>query len=117
MRHTPLSSGTILDYLRLHPKLDERRSDILRTLLHSRLAAPWMCVVVVLIAVPFGARSGRRNVFVGVASSIFVCFAFLVLKDFSLALGSGGYVPPWMAAWTPNVFFAAMGAVLMWRVR
>jgi lipopolysaccharide export system permease protein len=112
-----LSSSAILDFLKLHPKLDRTRSNRLRTLLHSRLAAPWVCFVIVLIAVPFGALPGRRNVFVGVASSVFICFLFFIMKDLTLALGSGGYVPPWLAAWFPNLFFAIAGIVLMWRVR
>ena len=117
LRKTQLTSAEILDYLRLHPQLERKKRDSLLTMLHSRLAAPWICFVVVLIAVPFGALPGRRNVFVGVASSISICFVFFVMKDLALALGSGGYVPPWMAAWTPNALFALTGLVLMWRVR
>jgi lipopolysaccharide export system permease protein len=117
LRKTQVSSVEILSYLKLHPRMDRKHSDSLRTLLHSRLAAPWICFVVVLIAVPFGAIPGRRNVFVGVASSVFICFTFLVMKDLTLALGSGGYVPPWLAAWAPNLLFSTTGLALMWRVR
>ncbi len=117
LRRTQLSSAEILDYLKLHPKLERKQSYSLRTLLHSRFAAPWICLVVVLIAVPFGAIPGRRNVFVGVASSIFICFVFLITKELTLALGSRGFVPPWVAAWAPNILFAVTGAALMWRVR
>ncbi len=49
---------------------------MLNTQLHGRLAAPWTCLVVVFIAIPFGSLSGRRNVLVGVASSILICFVF-----------------------------------------
>jgi len=73
------------------------------------LAAPWTCLVVVLIALPFGAASGRRNVFVGVASSILICFIYFVLQQLGLALGSGGYAPPWLAAWFPNLAFGLVG--------
>ena len=62
--------------------------------------------MVVLIAIPFGAASGRRNLFFGVAGSIFICFGFFVVQQFSLAMGSGGYWPPWLAAWLPNMVFA-----------
>ena len=51
------------------------------------------------------------------ASSVFICFAFLITKDLTLALGSSGYVPPWLAAWAPNILFAATGLALMRRVR
>jgi len=72
---------------------------------------------VVLIAIPFGAATGRRNLFVGVAGSIFICFGFFVIQQVSLALGSGGYLPAWLAAWLPNLIFSALGLVLLVRVR
>ena len=59
----------------------------------------------VLIALPFGARSGRHNVFVGVAGSIFICFAYFILQKISFGLGVAGYLPPVVAAWLPNVLF------------
>jgi lipopolysaccharide export LptBFGC system permease protein LptF len=75
--------------------------------------------VVVLIAIPFGAASGRRNLFVGVAGSIFICFGYFVIQSVSLALGSApnGHLPAWLAAWLPNIFFGATGLVLTARVR
>ena len=76
-----------------------------------------MCLVVVLIALPFGAASGRRNVFVGVASSIFIAFAFLGLTKVSLALGASGYMPAWLAGWLPNLVFGFTGLWLTARAR
>jgi len=102
----------ILNYLRLHPRPSPSESSRLYTKLQGRLAAPWTCLVVVLIALPFGAASGRRNVFVGVASSILICFIYFVLQQLGLALGSGGYVPPWLAAWFPNLAFGLVGLSL-----
>ena len=107
----------ILQYLRWHPKLSDTDYAIYHTQLHGRLAAPWACLVVVLVALPFGVSSGRRNAFVGVASSIFICFAYFVLTQFGLALGTGGQVPPWLAAWFPNLLFGSGGLVLTWRIR
>ena len=74
-------------------------------------------VLCFLIAIPFAAASGRRNVFVGVASSISICFIYFVLLRIGLALGSGGYAPPWLAAWFPNVSFGLTGLWLAARVR
>jgi len=107
----------IWDYLRLHPSLPPGDSGWLFTKLHGRLAAPWTCLVVVLIAIPFGAASGRRNLFVGVAGSIFICFSYFVVQQVGLALGSGGHLPAWLAAWLPNLLFGAMGLGLTARVR
>jgi lipopolysaccharide export system permease protein len=107
----------IWGYLRLHPRLPRADSGWLFTKFHGRLAAPWTCLVVVLIAIPFGVASGRRNLFVGVAGSIFICFAYFVIQQVGLALGSGGHLPAWLAAWLPNLFFGVTGLVLTARAR
>lgn len=107
----------ILDYLRLNPRLTRADESWLLTKLHGRLAAPWTCVVVVLIAIPFGAASGRRNVFFGVAGSVFIAFAYFILLQVGLAAGVSGSLPPWLAAWLPNLVFGLAGAVLTARVR
>jgi len=99
-------------YLRSQLILNERNDALLRTQLQARAAAPWTCLVVVAIALPFGALSGRRNIFVGVASSISICFAFFIVMRFGLALGTGGYMPAWIAAWLPNIAFGGFGLLL-----
>lgn len=111
-RKAQLSIRDILLYKKMHPNDDQKD-----TLLHGRMAAPFTCLVVVLIALPFGAASGRRNVFVGVASSIVICFGFFVCQQLGLALGYGGKMPAWLAGWLPNLVFATWGAVLTWRIR
>lgn len=116
VRKAQLSFQEILEYKRLHPG-GTNKDNMLDTKLHGRLAAPWTCLIVVLIALPFGAATGRRNVAVGVASSILICFTYFVLQQLSLALGTGGYLLPWVAAWLPNAFFTVVGLVLIWRVR
>jgi lipopolysaccharide export system permease protein len=109
--------AAILTYLRLNPRPppDVRRP--LLTKLHARLAAPWACLVVVLIGAPFAAASGRRNVFVGVAASIFFCFGYFILQQFSFALGAHGHFPAWLAAWLPNLLFGFAGIWMMIRTR
>jgi lipopolysaccharide export system permease protein len=116
-KRAQLSIAEIRDYLRLHTHLAPEKSAQLLTQLHGRMAEPLTCLVVVLVALPFGAASGRRNVFVGVANSIFICFTYFILLKFGLALGTGGYVPAWLAAWFPNGFFGALGLWLTQRAR
>ena len=104
-------------YLRQNPQLSRQESAKLYTKFYARFAAPWTCFIVVLMAIPFGAQSGRRNPFYGVAGSIFICFGFFVLQQVSLAFGMGGHLTPWVAAWLPNIFFAGLGFFLTLRVR
>ncbi len=107
----------LVNYLRLHPYPLRSDRAWLYTKLEGRLAAPWTCLVVVLIAIPFGAAGGRRNVFVGVASSIVICFVYFVLLQIGLALGTSGRLPPWLAAWFPNLSFGFAGLWMTARVR
>ena len=107
----------LLNYLRIHPYPSWDRWYWLHTKLQGRLAAPWTCLVVVLIAIPFGAAGGRRNVFVGVASSIVICFIYFVLQQLGLALGTSGRVSPWLAAWFPNLSFGLAGLWMTARMR
>lgn len=105
------------EYLRNNPDVSGDDGNRLFTKYYGRLAAPWTCLVVVLIAIPFGAAPGRRNLFFGVAGSIFIGFSFFVLQMVGLALGSGGSLPPWLAAWLPNMIFAIIGILLTARIR
>jgi len=116
-RHADVPLAEILDYLRFHP--DPSRTDRywLYTKLHGRLAAPWTCVVVVLIALPFGAAAGRRNVFVGVASSIGIGFVYFTLSQLGIALGTVGHLPAWLGGWFANLSFGLLGLWLTARVR
>jgi LPS export ABC transporter permease LptG len=116
-RRADIPLSDLMDYLRLHPQLEPRDAAWIYTKLHGRLAAPWTCLVVVLIALPFGAVSGRRNVFVGVASSIFIFFAFYVLSALGLAFGAAAWLPPPLAAWLPNLVFGSAAFFLIARVR
>jgi len=116
-RKLDLPIRTLREFEQLHPDLTPEERAWLQTQWQGRLALPATCIVVVLIALPFGVSPGRRNVFYGVAGSIFVAFAYFVIQQLGLALGTGGHLAPWLAAWTPNLLFALLGIVLTLRIR
>jgi lipopolysaccharide export system permease protein len=105
------------EFMRNNPGLNASDSHAWETKFHERLAMPWTCLVVVLVAIPFGAQSGRRNLFFGVAGSIFIGFLYFVIQRVSLAFGMNGQLPGWLAAWLPNLVFAIGGLLLTLRVR
>ncbi len=111
----PLSE--LWPYLHNNPDIPVQDRAKLFTKFHGRIAAPWTCLVVVFIAIPFSAAPGRRNLFFGVAGSIFICFAYFILQQVGLAMGANGYMPAWLAAWLPNIIFAALGIFLTLRIR
>jgi LPS export ABC transporter permease LptG len=105
------------EYMRVNPGLRAENLHAFQTKFWGRLAMPWTCLVVVLMAIPLGAQSSRRNMFVGVAGSIFIGFAYFIIEQVSLALGENGQLPGWLAAWLPNLLFAGAGILLIWRAR
>ena len=117
-QHNPnIPFNDVLGYLRWHPNLSPMEKGKLLTDLHDRIAMPFTCLIVALIAIPFGAAPGRRNLFFGVAGSIFICLTYFLLQRVSLALGSSGTWPAWLAAWLPNLFFTLLGLILTSRIR
>lgn len=116
-KRASLSLREIREYQDLHPTLPEPARRRLESQFHARLAEPWTCLVVVLMAIPFGAPGARRNVFAGVAASIFLVFGFFFTRWLALALGMGGHLPPWLGAWLPHAIFGLAGFYLTWRAR
>lgn len=116
-RRADLPVRTIANYLRLHPRPDPVIRPWIYTKLQGRFAGPVACLVVVLVAIPFAAGSGRRNVFVGVAASILIFFSYYVLQQLGFAFGEAGRVPAWLGAWLPNLVFTAGSLWMIARVR
>lgn len=112
-----IALSALQDYFDLHPELSGEKRALLMTQFHGRIALPWTCLVVMLLAIPFGAPSGRRNVFVSITAGLVITFAFFILQRVGLTLGTGGHLAPWLAAWLPNLSFAALGIFLTSRVR
>src|SRR6185295_13250651 len=84
------------------------------THLHYRFALPWTCLVVVFLAAPLGVGYSRRGVLASVAGAVILVFSMNFLINFFLALGEGDRIPSWIAAWTPNLVFGAIGLYLLY---
>lgn len=112
-----LSSLELLHFLRTHRHLSKGTIARIRVDLHNRLAMPWMCLIVTLIGIPFGAQTGRKGAFLGVLLAVTLFFGFYVLVNVGLAVGKKQIIDPWLAGWTPNLVFFVLGSVLVYRMR
>jgi lipopolysaccharide export system permease protein len=110
-----VSLAEIDSYRRIHPNIAPEKKAILNAQYQARLAEPLTCFIVVLIAIPFAAPSGRRNAAVGVAAGIIACLAFFMVQQFAMAVG--GQLSPHLAAWTPHALFGGISAWQITRVR
>jgi lipopolysaccharide export system permease protein len=109
-----LSVPELSEYLHFNADFPPTLLAPFRTHFHYRLALPWTCLVVVCIAAPLGIGYSRRGVLSSVAAAVILVFSNNFLVHLFLALGEGDRVPGWIAAWTPNILFAAIGLYLLY---
>lgn len=89
----------------------------LRVKLHSRIAAPLACFVLLLLGVPFALRAGRKALLLNIAACIAIASAFFVVTFFFADMGADGRISPIAAAWLPIVAFTALGLAFVESVR
>jgi lipopolysaccharide export system permease protein len=109
-----LSLPELREYLHFNSDFPATLLAPFRTHLQYRLALPWTCLVVVCIAAPLGIGYSRRGVLSSVAAAVVLVFSMNFLTHLFLALGEGDRVSPWVAAWTPNLLFTAIGLYLLY---
>lgn len=112
-----LSARDLWRFIKSHRNLSEQTRIRILVDLHARLAMPWTCLVVVLFGIPFGTRTARRGAMVGVMSALLTFFGFYFLMTFGQWLGKEQFLGPAVSAWLPNIFFLAVGLLLMFRLR
>jgi len=70
-------------------------------------------LVTVLLGLPFAFKVGRRGSMYGVGVGLVLAIVFWATAAIFNALGLETVLPPLLAAWSPNVFFGAVGAYLL----
>jgi lipopolysaccharide export system permease protein len=109
-----LSVPELRDYLSFNSDFPATLLAPFATHLQYRLALPWTCLVITLIAAPLGIGYSRRGILSSVAAAIVLVFSMNFATHLFLALGEGDRIPTWAAAWTPNILFAAVGLFLLY---
>lgn len=82
-----------------------------------KIAFPFTCFIIVLFGLPLGHTTRRGGPTLSIGIALAVTITFLMFVRVSQALGSGGVIPPRLAAWIPNLIFFAAGLWLMRRVK
>ena len=85
--------------------------------LARKISFPFVTLIMTLIAVPFAVTTGGRGAMYGIGVGIVLAITYWTTISIFAALGSGGLVAPALAAWTPNLLFAAGAAYLLLTVR
>jgi lipopolysaccharide export system permease protein len=114
VRAEHLSVPELRDYLQFNSDFPTTLLAPFATHLEYRIALPWTCAVVALIAGSLGVGYSRRGILSSVAAAILLVFAMNFVMHLFLALGEGARIPTWAAAWTPNIIFGVIGLVLLY---
>jgi lipopolysaccharide export system permease protein len=114
LRAEHLSVPELRDYLDYNSDFPGTLLAPFATHLQYRIALPWACAVVALIAAALGVGYSRRGVLSNVAAAILLVFAMNFAMHLFLALGEGARIPTWAAAWIPIAIFAVIGLVLLY---
>jgi LPS export ABC transporter permease LptG len=114
LRAEHLSVPELHDYLEFNSDFPTTLLAPFATHLEYRIALPWTCAVVTLIAGSLGVGYSRRGILASVAAAILLVFAMNFVMHLFLALGEGARIPSWAAAWTPNIIFGVIGLILLY---
>ena len=81
---------------------------------HYKMSYPFICVIMVLIGIPFSLRSSRAGGIVfSCGLSIIVGFIYYYLFNMLISIGHGGVLPPWLSAWGLNIIALAFGFYML----
>jgi LPS export ABC transporter permease LptG len=85
--------------------------------LHRKVSFPWVALIMTLIALPFAVTTGRRGAMYGIGLGIVLALVYWIAMSVFGAIGASGMIHPLLAAWAPNILFAASAAYLLLTVR
>lgn len=83
--------------------------------LHQKIALPFGNIVIVLAGLPLALLSGRRRAqtFTSLGVAVGIGFLYFVCNAVGLALGKGGILFPFLAAWLAPLIFTTVGIYLI----
>jgi LPS export ABC transporter permease LptF/LPS export ABC transporter permease LptG len=73
--------------------------------LHKKLAYPLIAPISMMLAVPFALFVGTRGAVGGIALGVGIGITYWALSALTEAMGGIGQLPPFLAAWSPDLIF------------
>ncbi len=84
--------------------------------LYNRFSFPVACLVLMLVGVPLGVASRRGGKSSGFVFTILLVSVYYFLSFTGTALGHQSRLPAFLAVWSANLLFAAVGIFLLWQM-
>jgi LPS export ABC transporter permease LptG/LPS export ABC transporter permease LptF len=84
---------------------------------YRKFSVPLFALIMAMISVPFGFLVGNRGAMTGIGVSLAIAVAYLGLDPLFTEMGNVNQLSPAVAAWSPDLLFALVGAYLLLRMR
>jgi lipopolysaccharide export system permease protein len=78
-----------------------------------KIAIPFICLLIALFGAPLAISTPKSGAAWGVGASLATTFIVLLMFQLAKAVGSGGVLPPALAAWVPNILVAVAAVYLL----
>lgn len=89
---------------------------LLEVAYHVKFSLPTSCFVFAIAAAAIAVSLSRAGPFVGLIVSMALVMLFYNIHIVSTEIiGKNGWLPPVLAAWLPNILYAVVAVVLVWR--
>lgn len=88
----------------------------LKVQLQRKLSIPVVTLVMAVLAIPFSLSAGKRGAVTGIATAVGIAGVFEVVSRLFESMGNLSQLPPGLAAWSPDLIFAMLGAYLILKV-
>ena len=80
----------------------------------TKTAFPFLCLIMCLLGTGIAVHRSRKDrLAFSIGLGVITAFLYWVLYSFCVSLGYGGGLPPFLAAWTANLIFSAVGIVAL----
>jgi lipopolysaccharide export system permease protein len=86
--------------------------------LYSKLSAPLLNLIMVLIGIPFALKTSRSGgVTMSIGISVMIGFAYAVIFYIFISFGKSGVLSPFLSCWTPTLLFGLAGIFTLMSIR
>ncbi len=83
--------------------------------MHKRLASPVAILVLTFIGVALSSRKVRGGIGMHLGLGILITFTYIMFLQISTVFATFGNLSPALAAWIPNIMYAALGVYLVYK--
>ncbi|MEM5788377.1 MAG: LptF/LptG family permease [Syntrophobacteraceae bacterium] len=84
---------------------------------HQRTAFSFACLILGLLGPPLGSLFRRTNRMTGITIGVGIFLAYYVILTAGRGLSDNGVIPPFLAAWLPNLLCIVLVVYLWWKMQ